>query len=55
MNSVAEKMIGKDLNSSELYMNSLHILPLFIEPHYTKGVKKTRMIKNIRFRLVIEI
>ncbi len=55
MTSAAEQLTQNELSSTELDMDSLHVLPLSIMPLYTKGLQQARLIKNTHFKSVIEI
>ena len=55
MISAAEQLTKNELNSTELDMDSLYILPLSIMPLYTKSLQQARLINNTHFRSVIEV
>ena len=55
MKSAAAKDIEPQENAAEMDMDSLHVLPLRIMPLYTSGLKQARLIRNMHFKLVIEV
>ncbi len=46
---------ASDPSLADIDRDSLHILPLSIIPLQTKGLRRARMIKNVRLRSVVEL
>ncbi|MDA0229107.1 MAG: hypothetical protein O3B21_02855 [Proteobacteria bacterium] len=55
MKSAPAKPTESPSTSTDVDVDSLHILPLSIVPLYTTGLKQARLIKNTHFKSVIEI
>ena len=55
MSSAAVQQVENPESTTDLDMDSLHILPLSILPLSTTGLKQARLIKNLHFQSVIEI
>ena len=55
MSSAAVQQVENPESTTDLDMDSLHILPLSILPLSTTGLKHARLIKNLHFQSVIEI
>lgn len=55
MSSAAAQKVETAESSTDLDMDSLHILPLSILPLFTAGLKQARLIKNLHFQSVVEI
>ncbi len=55
MSSAAAQQIETPESTTDLDMDSLHILPLSILPLSTTGLKQARLIKNLHFQSVVEI